>query len=220
MLWMPWLLVLLAGTTFAAPVKVFTYFYVAKSKGQDGNPVDHDREALALWKRQWQAAGFEAKVLTEAHARKHPQYSEFLPRYHDLPTVNSKQYEVSCFVRYLALAAVGGGLMVDYDVFPLHNAQPHLRLPENFTVWDRGAVPCMVSGSGEQFTAVADFMAYFNFSAAPSYHNGRPHTSTHRPAGTAPRRRRPVLSTCTSCSTWRRRSWWTWCRASFRPSKK
>eukprot|EP00667_Euglena_gracilis_P019002 EG_transcript_20294 len=142
-----------------------------------GGPLDHDQEALALWKRRWLAAGFEANILTEKDAQKHPRYPEFLSLFHDLPTVNSKQYEVSCYVRYLALASVGGGLMVDYDVLPLNAAFESLQLPEKFTVWDRGAVPCMVSGTAEQFTAAAEYMAYFNFSASPSFQNGRPHTS-------------------------------------------
>lgn len=54
-----------------------------------------------------------------APAPKHPRFAEFVALYYMLPTANPKHYEVSCYLRYLALASMGGGWMVDYAAPPL-----------------------------------------------------------------------------------------------------
>jgi len=75
---------------------------------------------IHAWRDTCVAAGFEPFVLTEHHARKHPYFDEFSKALERLPTQNSREYEIACYYRWLALAQVGGGLCGDYDVFPRH----------------------------------------------------------------------------------------------------
>ena len=111
---------MLGSPAVAAVLRVHTYFEPPPPGVKCCTSSAESKSALALWREQWSAAGYEPRVLTEADARRHPQYEQLRERYAALPTVNSRHYELSCFVRYAAMAAQpDGGWMVDYDVMPL-----------------------------------------------------------------------------------------------------
>ena len=61
------------------------------------------------------------------------------------------------YIRWIAMAAVGGGFMADYDTFPLNHFLRHGRkLPFDgeLTVW-AGHVPALVSGSASEYFRIA-----------------------------------------------------------------
>jgi hypothetical protein len=67
------------------------------------------------------------------------------------------------FLRWLAVAAAGGGYMADYDVFPISLA-PTAQDPPfggNFTVYSKiknsqgAGIPCLMSGSESEWTRMA-----------------------------------------------------------------
>jgi hypothetical protein len=93
-------------------MKLFT-FYGTVPEHNAGNEL----KLLCLWREHWSQRGCDPFVLNEWQASKHVFYGEFLDRISKLPTVNSPHYERFCFVRWLALAQVGGGMMTDFDVF-------------------------------------------------------------------------------------------------------
>ena len=64
---------------------------------------------IDVWAQSYRKAGWKVGVLTSADAKRHPLYNELIGKFNAFPTVNPKQYEVACFVRWLAVAAVGGG---------------------------------------------------------------------------------------------------------------
>jgi hypothetical protein len=70
------------------------------------------------WRQHWAAAGWEPVVLNEWHAQQHPYYQEYHDAVAKLPSCNPGQYELACWLRWLALGQAGGGWMADYDVFP------------------------------------------------------------------------------------------------------
>lgn len=94
-------------------MKLYTYHdYVPEHNAFD------ELMLIQIWRKHWDAVGFEPFVLSEWHARRHPYYDTLMEAVEKLPSQNPKRYEIACFIRWLALAQVGGGWMSDYDVFP------------------------------------------------------------------------------------------------------
>lgn len=71
-----------------------------------------------LWRRRWSDIDIEPVVLNEHIARQHPFFAEFNDVVSRLPSNNPAAYERACWLRWLALAVVGGGWMSDFDVMP------------------------------------------------------------------------------------------------------
>lgn len=92
-------------------MKIYSYYSTVPS-----HDVEGELRLVNLWCDHWTALGFEPQVLNEWTARKHPYFHEFNNAVMQLPTVNSKEYEVACYHRWLAMAQIGGGIMSDYDV--------------------------------------------------------------------------------------------------------
>lgn len=92
-------------------MKLYTFYQTIPT-----HDVDGEYRLLMLWRERWTALGYEPVVLNEWIARKHPYYAQFHSLVSQLPTINSKGYEMACFIRHLALAQSGGGWLMDYDV--------------------------------------------------------------------------------------------------------
>jgi hypothetical protein len=60
--------------------------------------------------------GWNPVVLYDHHAKAHPLYDLLKESVSKLPTINVPEYELACYLRWLAVAARGGGFMSDYDV--------------------------------------------------------------------------------------------------------
>ncbi|PIK43061.1 hypothetical protein BSL78_20090 [Apostichopus japonicus] len=97
---------------------IYTYYQPIKVQVVD--ELSAAEVTLKAWKSAWSDAGWRPRVISEDDARKHPEYVSLRTRFERLPTINVKEYEMSCFMRHVAMAAVGGGWMSDYDVLPYH----------------------------------------------------------------------------------------------------
>ncbi len=131
---------------------VYTYF---EDQGMGAGP------AVETWKQIWQSAGWKPVVLSEKHAALHPDYQEMKDKFMTYPLGTNSGYELACYLRYLALASVGGGYMTDYDTLNV-NVPPSPQcdyLPNDgkLTTHD-DYVPAMVSGTEEEFNRVATMM--------------------------------------------------------------
>ena len=135
---------------------------------------------LRVWREQWERAGFEAVILNESIARRHPKYHELRKRYQALPTVNPHNYEIACFLRYLAMAAIGGGYMTDYDVLPIQGLMAHVSFPPvgQFTIHEKH-IPALVSATAGEYARVATLMAKVPWRQQPTHfqHKNRSHVS-------------------------------------------
>ena len=117
-------------------------------------------QALSLWNESWTRAGWTAQVLSQEDARRAPGYEHFLSSFYELPTVNSIEYEVSCYMRWVAMSVVAGpgAVLTDYDV--LNVAWQEQEVPAKLRVLE-GIVPAVVIGSAAEFGRIADFFADF-----------------------------------------------------------
>jgi len=79
-------------------------------------PEDTQLKLIDLWAESWRKRGWEPIVLGESHARRHPRFKEFKQKFWELPTEYGHDYEGACLMRYVAVAAMGGGMLTDYDV--------------------------------------------------------------------------------------------------------
>lgn len=123
-----------------------------------GMTDESDAQLLLTWKRAWRLAGWEPKIISLDDAQAHPAYAEF-DKLLDLEKVPFGYYDKLCFMRWLAMASVGGGWMSDYDTFPLRGLTD-ASLPNGgkLTLYDTvaaGAVPSVVSGTKEEYDRIA-----------------------------------------------------------------
>lgn len=136
------------------------------------------------WRTNWKRAGWEPVVLTQGYATTNPRFRSVAPVFATFPTVNPKQYEMACFVRWLAfqMAAkeVGGPVLavdwdvgcVDYSDAMLHADFSSLRC----TLLDADAVPCAVIGTAHGFDRLLDALVDPRYTR-PVEVGGRPHVS-------------------------------------------
>ena len=155
--------------------KVFTYF----------EPIEEVEEAsgqqamIQHWRSSWAKMGWCPIILGLADAEMHPMYDEYIDSVKRLPTINPKKYEMTCYKRWLAVAAHGGGFMSDYDVvnysFEARNPQSELRLYEQ---GNTGAVvPSVVGGTAAGFLSACLCFSTCNVEDVIIEQNGQTHTS-------------------------------------------
>lgn len=97
---------------------IFSYFGVVPEL----DLVDEVKLCLHFLK-VWRSAGFDPFILTEHDARKHPLFEKLHEAVSKFPTTNPKSYEESCYMRWLAMAQVGGGILCDLDVAPIKSGK-------------------------------------------------------------------------------------------------
>ena len=117
-----------------------------------------EEDLLALWKEEWNRAGFDTKILTMKDARSHKYFKEMKKV---IKPILGERYNGLCFYRWLAMATVeGGGWMSDYDVMPTNFPKKDiLELPNkgkfsSFQVH----VPCLLSGTQDEWLRVTKLL--------------------------------------------------------------
>ena len=83
---------------------ICTYFVPLGLDEEDDNKT---REMVEIWRESWSKQGWETKILTEEDAKMHPQYQKIKDTLLKLPTVNTIEYELSCYLRWVAAIAAG-----------------------------------------------------------------------------------------------------------------
>lgn len=118
---------------------VYTYFEPIRQ-------IEHANEnrLATLWRRSWARSGFIPMILNSQHAESHPRYAEYRSLVEKFPTTNAPGYDLACWLRWLALDVVGGGLMTDHDVICRAFDPEHLSTPDPILVLDATWVPCAV----------------------------------------------------------------------------
>lgn len=138
------------------PTPVYTYFDPVP-----GISIEETTRLILLWKENWEHFGYEPRVLNESFARRHPLYKEFSERIARFPTVNKKEYDRACFLRWLAMSTVKGGLMADYDVFTYKADLGLAKIPPPLCIVYQGHVPSLVYARQQGYDRMIEaFMKY------------------------------------------------------------
>jgi hypothetical protein len=127
---------------------------------------EYPKALLDLWSKSWEARGWKTAVLCEANAHDHPGYAYFNERISRFPTSNPREYERACFLRHLAMAQIGGGLLMDYDCILRSKALPEddLPLPNHPVFLEPTRVPCAVMGSADAYEELCDWLCEYDAS--------------------------------------------------------
>lgn len=117
--------------------------------------TDEDDEALlTFWKDTWEAAGWQPRVLTWNDAKQHSLYDSFSKQ---LDELRIDEFGKLSILRWLAMAASGGGWLVDYDAFPLRDFRVDLPNNGEMTLFEQAA-PILASGSADAWRDTAKFL--------------------------------------------------------------
>ncbi|GAQ84856.1 hypothetical protein KFL_002090080 [Klebsormidium nitens] len=135
-----------------------------------------------VWRKNWYRAGWKPYVIGEDEARDHPLYQELREKFRLLPTVNDRFYELQCYLRWVAMANLGGGFMSDYDI--LNYGFPPPPASELSGPCGRGTLtsyeslmPMLVSGDSEAYIHMAKLFANYQVQNDDLDAKGRPHVS-------------------------------------------
>lgn len=130
-------------------LNVYSYF---EDVGMD------QREIIELWAESWRKHGWNPVMLDQWMGSRHKDWVSFnAGRIHALPTKNPFAYERACWRRWFALAAVGGGVMVDYDVINV-GLKPEDVILNKVMILDVHRVPCAVAVDAEGAREVVDYI--------------------------------------------------------------
>ena len=153
--------------------KVYTYYEAVSTID-----ADEQRQQIEVCRQSWQKHGWELVVIGEKQAKQHPWFELYSLGIRAVPTVNAAEYEYSCFLRWLAMAAIGGGLMIDYDVMNMGVTDLSFFQQHSLLTIYQGHVPCVVYGTAEQYLEVC--RRFFLFAVNRMHigtHRDRPHAS-------------------------------------------
>ncbi|GFH61567.1 hypothetical protein CTEN210_18043 [Chaetoceros tenuissimus] len=128
----------------------YTFFSPLHKEDQHDDMID-------VWKKEWEMAGFEPRILTIEDAMKNPYFDTMKEEVEKV--FSADIYNAYCLYRYLAIANVGG-IMSDYDTMPLYLSTEEANTLVNdgkFTSYERH-VPSLISASKEEWQRVAQLL--------------------------------------------------------------
>ena len=107
-------------------------------------------ELIEIWKESWSKNGWNPIVLDKSYINCSDTEMSYLE---NLPSVNPKNYEMSCFLRWNAMANIDGGWMCDYDVINRGFSPEDSKNYKSMSIL-QGHVPCLVYGSSEDYANI------------------------------------------------------------------
>jgi len=141
-------------TTLPCPPVMHTY--IEELGGGDTGDIARMK---VVWSEWWRSQGWTPRILTLADARRHPRYEALRDRFLRVPLGTNVKYDLACYIRYVAMAAVGGAWMSDYDTIPLDFPPSGLPHGGRFTVW-QSHVPSLLSGSPSEWERIVDLLVH------------------------------------------------------------
>lgn len=151
---------------------VYTYVQTGiPIKGQDRALLTR---MLQVWLRSWHAHGYHPIILFLADAMHHSNYTCLRDTFATFPTVNPPEYELACYMRWLAFRMTGGGVFMDYDIVAVDKFEVPWRRIDGLYSWEPLA-PMLTVGGADGLDRQIAFMA--SHGEPLQTIEGRPHTS-------------------------------------------
>lgn len=153
-------------------MKIYTYHSVVRQLS-----IEDETRLIMLWKAAWERRGYEPVVLNEFIARQNKLFNVLDDKIiHKLPSINPISYDRACYLRWLAMVEVNGGLMADYDVMPYADWTPKNKTDPTPLVGYQKHVPSLVHGSRKAYLNIVN--AFLNYQLQPDdLEQGKPHIS-------------------------------------------
>jgi len=137
--------------------RVYAFF-----QNVEGSSISIDsNEMLRNWKDAWSSMGWEPRILTMEDAKNHPFYSSYEEMLNLVPLDDPiKPIERSRiqYLKYLAMASVGGGWLSEYDTMPLRSPLPIDKYVNKFSVYESPGISSLLSGSASEWTRMAKLL--------------------------------------------------------------
>lgn len=140
-----------------------------------GLNIEHETKMILLWQEHHRRLGCDPIVLNEYIARKHPDYEQFCERIVHLPSINPGSYDRACYLRWMAMAVTGGGIMMDYDTFIYDLAA--LKLKKGRATCYQGHVPSLFSAPAHRYQAMVKAILEYQVGDRDKQENGKHHVS-------------------------------------------
>lgn len=168
------------------PTMLYTYH-----EGNLGGIEGTRRMLLKLWLRNWSFHGYAGQLhlLTLPAAERHSRFNEARKHFCSLPTVNDKEYELNCYLRWLAFEQTfqdgdtGIKTFLDYDIYwfgPQMTAErPFDRvLGESFNLTSyQQNLPMIVHASRAGAAGLAKYLQSYKYKPEKDTFENRPHLS-------------------------------------------
>jgi hypothetical protein len=128
-------------------MKIYTFY-----EELDSINKNEQLELIDIWKKSWIKFGWNPIVLSKSDTNISEEQYRLISK---LPTVNDKEYEISCYLRWNAMSNIGGGWMCDYDVVNCGFTPDKSLEYESLSIL-QGHVPCLVFGTSEDYSKTFD----------------------------------------------------------------
>ncbi|CAF2177910.1 unnamed protein product [Rotaria magnacalcarata] len=136
---------------------------------------------LELWGYAFYALGFFPVILNQKHAESRTDFINISKIFSKFTTVNPAEYELSCYLRWVALHQQGGGFLMDYDILPMINPRSENMHTFRTCRWGRlttyaSMSPMVTHGNASEIEQWIQYM--LNFKTADFIKiSGKPHIS-------------------------------------------
>jgi hypothetical protein len=139
----------------------------------------NQEKLIDICSKSWAKNGWELIILNHSIAEQNEFYLEYSSIVKSFPSVNPPLYDYHCYIRWLAMAQIGGGIMIDYDVMNVNLQSTHTNIfnTGKMTGFQKH-VPSVVCGSAKQYIEVCrKFCQLKNNEDCIVDMNNHPHTS-------------------------------------------
>lgn len=89
----------------------------------EGYDQTDQNNLIEIWKKSWSHYGWNPIVYGIKECKQYSEYDEYYKMCESYPTINPKQYEIFCFLRWLYMSIVGGWYadldIINYGFYPL-----------------------------------------------------------------------------------------------------